>query len=919
VRNQCMQLRRSLRGLSREGFRYVYELSSIEEVEAATIERQPLWNNRKSDHGPFDIIGDVHGCFDELVELLQKLKYHIEHVTASSSPPPVLRGRVRVGVLSEEFQSSSIPQEPPPLPSPGVPGEGVESSSASEEITVIPPPGRKAIFLGDLCDRGPQSPAVLRLVMSMVKAGTALCIPGNHDVKLLKKLRGRDVQIAHGLAETLAQLEKEPPAFKRDVADFIDKLVSHYVLDGGKLVVAHAGMKERYIGRASGRVRDFALYGETTGEADELGLPVRLDWASEYRGAALIIYGHTPVPQPTWHNNTINIDTGCVFGGKLTALRWPEKELVSVEAHRTYAESKRPFLPPLVMGEHRQFGQRIEGAEYHVRPGAYAIIPDEAGRIAVMKIGPEHYFLPGGGMEPHENPHQALSRELREECGREVQILRKLGEATQLINTADRRLAKHGYYFEAAFAGEQQCAIEPDHELIWMTPSQAVESLKHEAQRWTVQAWEQAKKAPAAQQQKHDDVLDIADVLGKRIIHTKLGPAVTVREENAIAALEVMSRFAADPRWLIYLPPTMAPTQTSRREGLLEHPAEAFEDYRAAGVETVICQEKHMGSRAIAIVCRDGQAARNRFGTGEDGAGIIYTRTGRRFFDDRATESRLLQKLRDAMDGAQWWEQFKSDWFCLDCELMPWSAKAQELLKHQYAAVGSAARAALPQAVAALELAQKQYPGNAQIDGLLEQHRQKSIDADQFVAAYRRYCWPVDSVNDLKLAPFHLLASEGKVHTDRDHLWHMQTLAKLAEHGAPLIATNHKRVELNDPASVADGIAWWESLTAAGGEGMVIKPLQFIARTSKGLIQPAMKCRGREYLRIIYGPHYTAPENLGRLRTRGLGAKRSLALREFALGIESLERFAAHEPLHKVHECVFGVLALESEPVDPRL
>jgi protein phosphatase len=189
----------------------------------------------------------------------------------------------------------------------------------------------------------------------------------------------------------------------------------------------------------------------------------------------------------------------------------------------------------------------------------------------------------------------------------------------------------------------------------------------------------------------------------------------------------------------------------------------------------------------------------------------------------------------------------------------------------------------------------------------------------QYVDAYRQYCWKVNAVSDLKLAPFHLLASEGKVHVDKDHLWHMDTLEKLAMEGTPLMATAHLSVDLTDGASVERGIKWWEELTGRGGEGMVIKPLEFSVRGKRGLVQPAVKCRGKEYLRIIYGPEYTAEANLSRLRNRGLAYKRSLALREFALGIESLERFVRKEPLRRVHECVFGVLALESEPVDPRL
>jgi protein phosphatase len=718
IRQQAQQLHRSLRRLEREGFRHVHVIRSLEEIETAVIERQPLWNNLKHEHGPFDIIGDVHGCFDELVELLRQL------------------------------------------------GHGVDENA----FAVQPTDGRKVVFVGDLVDRGPRISQVLKLMMNAVASGAALCVPGNHDVKLMRKLRGRDVQITHGLAESLAQLANEPEGFRKRVADFIDDLVSHYVLDDGKLVVAHAGMKEAMQGRGSGAVREFALYGETTGETDEFGLPVRYNWAAEYRGAAMVVYGHTPVPEPEWLNRTINLDTGCVFGGKLTALRYPEKELVSVPAKQTYAEPRKPF-----------------------------------------------------------------------------------------------------------FQREDQTPV-------------------------------------LSAQQQHDDLLDLADVIGKRIVSTRLHGNVTIREENATAALEVMSRYAANPKWLIYLPPTMSPTETSKAPNLLEHPAEAFAYYRHAGVPRVICEEKHMGSRAVVIVCRDENAARKSFGVTGEGIGICYTRTGRRFFDNADLETRFLERVRVAATEAGFWDEFKTDWLCLDCELMPWSAKAQELLKQQYAAVGASARATLADEIVAL-----QHAANRGLDvsELLARTTARQQMVDNYVEAYRRYCWSVDSVGDLKLAPFHLLVTEGRVHVDKPHDWHMHTLARLA--GGIIVATPFHVIDVTSPESEAKGTAWWEELTASGGEGMVVKPLEFIAKNRRGVIQPAVKCRGREYLRIIYGPEYTATENLGRLRTRGLSTKRSLALREFALGIEALERFARKEPLRRVHEAVFGVLALESEPIDPRL
>jgi protein phosphatase len=722
VRSQRQALRRSLRDLHREGFREVYVLHAEEQVAAASIERTPLWPDRRWDAGPFDIVGDVHGCFDELAELLEKLGYKV--------------------------------------------GEG---------LTVMPPEGRKLVFLGDLVDRGPRVSDVLRLAMGMVEAGTAVCIPGNHDDKLRRALQGRQVNVSHGLRESLDQLGAEPPEFRERVAAFLDGLVSHYVLDEGRLVVAHAGMKEELQGRASKRVRDFALYGETTGETDEFGLPVRYNWAADYRGSARVVYGHTPVPEPEWLNRTINIDTGCVFGGRLTALRYPELALESVPARRIYFAPARPL---------------------HASTG----IGGSGGRLTA--------------------------------------------------------------------------------------------------------------------QQESDDVLDLEDVTGRRHVETRLQKKITIREENAAAALEVMSRFAANPRWLIYLPPTMSPSETSSLPGLLEHPAEAFDYFRTRGVSRVVCEEKHMGSRSVVIVSRDEEAARRRFGVTGEGIGICYTRTGRRFFDDAALGAEFLDRVRAAVERAGLWEELATDWLCLDCELMPWSAKAQGLLTDQYAPVGAAARSALPEACEALARAEAR---GLDVGELRSRHADRLRMAEAYTEAYRRYCWEVRSLEDLKLAPFHLLASEGAVHTERDHEWHMRTLARLAGEDGLVIATPYRVLDPADEEARAQAVSWWEELTGRGGEGMVVKPLPFVARGERGLVQPALKCRGREYLRIIYGPEYDAPENLSRLRSRGLAGKRSLALREFALAMEALERFVRREPLRRVHECVFGVLALESEPVDPRL
>lgn len=247
-------------------------------------------------HGPFDIIGDVHGCFDELKELLEKLGYTIEF------------------------------------------------DSAAHAYMVTPPTNHKAVFVGDLVDRGPKSPEVLQLVMDMVEAKQAYCVSGNHDDKLYRKLLGRNVQVRHGLEHTMEQLSHCSSDFVNRVRDFLANLPHHILLDEGRLVIAHAGLAEHLHGRHNRSVRDLCLYGPTTGETDQHGLPVRLDWAAKYTGHAIVVYGHTPVLEPVWRNNTINIDTGCVFGGKLTSLMYPDHIITSVPAHKTYAASVRPFL-----------------------------------------------------------------------------------------------------------------------------------------------------------------------------------------------------------------------------------------------------------------------------------------------------------------------------------------------------------------------------------------------------------------------------------------------------------------------------------------------------------------------------------------------------------------------------------------------
>ena len=490
------------------------------------------------------------------------------------------------------------------------------------------------------------------------------------------------------------------------------------------------------------------------------------------------MYGHIPSPEAQILNNTACIDTGCVFGGSLSAYRYPEEEIVQVKAKQEYYASVKPFL--------------------------------------------------------------------------------------------DKTSA-------------------------------------------------------------NDDMLNIDDVLGQRFLNTRLRRSIKIYAENSCAALELMSRFAADPHWLIYLPPTMSPCETSGIDGYLEYPIEAFDYYKTRGVGKVVCEQKHMGSRAVIVLCKDSETAAKRFGVADNSFGIIYTRTGRHFFDDTETENEILTRLQNVLSGSSFWKDFDTDWVCIDAELMPWSAKAQSLLKEQYAPVGRAGRNGLAMAANAIRNAGKAL-GEKRLDSetqneqsvdlrqLLEKYSKREEALSLYTDAYRRYCWEVNSIDDYRIAPFHILATEGKTWNTENHISHMENIAKYMTGSDHIfIATNHLVVDLLDKNSVTAGVKWWEELTGSGGEGMVVKPFDFIAAKGAELLQPAVKCRGKEYLRIIYGPEYLLAGNLERLKKRSLGKKRNLALNEFALGMESLERFTKNEPLYRVHECVFGVLALESEPVDPRL
>lgn len=740
------RLFRKVGRLEKEGFRFVREIRP-EEAEEILLERFPLACDRKELAGPFDLIGDVHGCLRELRSLVAAL------------------GGTAEDALAEDGRAF---------------------------VRLRPAPGRTLAFLGDLVDRGPDSPGVLRSVMEACRAGAAIAVAGNHDVKFARWARGRDVVLSHGLDLTAFQFKAEPEGAKEAAASFVEGLPTHLVLDGGALVAAHAGMRADMIGRDSGAVRSFALYGDPTGAKEEDGAPVRSPWAETYDGKSHVVYGHVPDVDPEWRNLTICVDGGCVYGGALRALRWPEKELVSVQA-----------------------------------------------------------------------------------------------------------------------------------EAEWCAPTRPLTSAKAEAD---------ARRAEDPRTEAEDSgspLPEIGALMSGGTVETSLDGRVRFGAGEAAAALEAMSRFAVDPRWLAYIPPTMCPTASSALEGFLEHPAEALAYYRKSGVEEIVAEIKHMGSRAVAIVCRTPEAAERTFGI--RAGGVVHTRTGRRFFSDPALEEAVLSSLRGGAERSGVWEELDADWMIVDGELMPWSAKADGLLKEVYAPVAAAARMGLPALEEALRMAAAR---GCAPEGLLDKTRARLEAAEAYSKAYGGYCWKVDGAEGLSYAPFHLMASGGasggSAHHGKPHSWHLGALDRIVaadrtaggkEDGGRgiLFPTERRFVRLDDDAACAGLCAWWEERTAAGAEGMVVKPAAFTVRGRRGVLQPAVKVRGREYLRIIYGPDYLDPAHLERLKKRSIGAKGARAAKEYALGAEGLDRLAAGKGFAAMHECAFAVLALESEPIDPRL
>ncbi|MBY0012565.1 polynucleotide kinase-phosphatase [Paenibacillus typhae] len=713
VKSQYSQFKRSLRGLREEGFDFTYMLKEPEAVQFVRRDNPLL-----ADIGAgIDVIGDIHGCYDEMLELLGELGY-----------------------------------------------------AADEAGLYRHPDGRTLVSVGDVMSRGPRSLDTMIFWKRHVDAGIARMTDSNHGWKIARYLSGRNVTLSHGdenIAAELSLLEEEAgpeaaAAIKEELKQFLLSAPSHLVMcrDGvRRLVIAHAGIRDEYIGRQSRRVQDFCRYGDTDG-MDAAGAPVRKEWYTGHESGELIIWGHDPRPYPAVVKNTINIDQGAVFGGALTAYRYPEQEFVSVKAHRDYAED--PDSP---------------------------LVRRERGRFAPPNLG-------------------------------------------KLVN---------GYSVFTDAYGE-----------------------------------------------------------------------LSVRGDYVKAAVDSVSHYTVPLEELVYIPPTMSPTPSvSADESYLEHPQEAFDYFRSQGVSTMVAEKKHMGSRAVLLLFRDEQAAVSYIG--RPALGTIYSRTGRAFFD-RETEAKVLARLNTDLVQAGYFTRYNTEMLLLDAEIIPWNLKARELIATQYAHVAEAAK--MDREHLLVKLRQAEAAGR-DVSGWVQEMEAKLQSVQVFREAFQQYCWDVSGLEGIRIAPFHILAHSGQSFFDHSHIWHMEQARQLAGI-SPLFMETEYRV-IRSAADEADVIKWWQDMTEDGHEGIVIKPEIFITKHGRHMVQPAIKVRGRKYLHMIYGIDYLQPDNLKRLKQRRTSKKERHALMECALSVESVNRFIRKEPLERVHECVLAALALESDPVDPRL
>ncbi|MGM7636685.1 polynucleotide kinase-phosphatase [Bacillus sp. Hm123] len=715
LKQQFQTFKREKRFMKKEGYKATYILD-INDLTTLEMKRSNNPIEVELQAG-IDVIGDIHGCFDEMIALLEKLGYKL-----------------------------------------------------NEAGLYVHPDGRKFVSLGDVMSRSPRSLDTMLFFLRHIKAGLAYMIDSNHGWKIARWLDGRKVTLTHGdeqTAEEFVQFEEqfgqeETVKIKAELKELLLQAPSHYVFTQNglpALVCTHAGIKDKYIGKQSRRISDFCRYGDTDG-VDDNGKPLRKDWFIHHNHSTLIVWGHDPKPQPLMINNTMNIDQGVVFGGQLTALRFPEKEFVAIKAAKDYSGSA-------------------------------------------------------------DNP---------------------------------------------------------------------------------LKEWEKKRLDPP----------NIVKFLnGYSVLTSEVGE-IKVHPERVKSAIDSVSHFTVPIEQLIYVPPTMSPTpKAAASPDYLEHPQEAIDYYRSHGIEKMVAEKKHMGSRAVLFLFKDETSAKKYVGSNT--LGTIYTKSGRRFFDS-VVEKEVVAKISQELNEVDYFNKYHTDFVLLDAEIMPWNLKAKELISNQYAHVAENAildRTHLKEKLAAVK---DQHP---QISNWLEQYTTKLDNASTFKNVFQTYCWDINGIEHIQIAPFHVLAHSNETFFDKPHTWHMEKSHEFAQDSTIFVATEYKMIE--DETSEQEVIRWWEDITKDGHEGIIIKPESFLAKEKGKLLQPAIKVRGRQYLTIIYGMDYLEPANLERLKERNTGKKQKHALLQFALGIEAIQRFVHGEPIERVHECALAILAMEAEPVDPRL
>ncbi|WP_026908152.1 polynucleotide kinase-phosphatase [Paucisalibacillus globulus] len=714
IKQQYQTFKREKRFIKKEGYFASYFISDMDDISLIRKSNNPV--ELEIGNG-IDIIGDIHGCYDEMIQLLEKLGYE-----------------------------------------------------KNDEGYYAHPDGRRFLSLGDIMSRGPNSLETIQFFLRHVNNGLAYMIDSNHGWKIARWLDGRNVTMNHGderIEEEFEQFqenlgEARALELKQQTKHLLLKAPSHYVVTKNNVptvVCTHAGIKDEFIGKQSYDISDFCRYGDTDG-VNDFDKPIRKDWTIHHKISCLILWGHDPKPKPLIINNTINIDQGVVFGGELTAFRYPEKQFVSVKAKQDYSNGGNN---PLIEWEKN----RLNLPNIVKFMNGYSVLTDEIGEVHVAK-------------------------------------------------------------------------------------------------------------------------------------------------KHVIPAMDRVSHFTIPIEELVYIPPTMSPTpKASNLKDYLEHPKEAIDYYRSVGMNRMVAEKKHMGSRGVLLIFKDKEAAIKYIG--RETLGVIYTRTGKRFFQEE-TEKEIMKQINEGMLSNDYFTTYDTDYVLLDAEIMPWNLKAKELISSQYAHVSE--NAILDRSYLVDKL-KETVPTNQQLEGWLREYEEKLEHALVFKEVFQKYCWNVEGVKEIQIAPFHVLAHSNETFFDKPHTWHMemnQEFAKLAD-----IFVETEFMVIDSESSEAEVINWWETMTKDGHEGIVIKPETFISRYKGKLIQPAIKVRGRKYLHIIYGMDYLEPENLSRLKERNTSKKQKLALKEFALGMEGIKRFVDGDSLERVHECVLGVLAMETDPVDPRL